>query len=111
MSEFKTETISIAGLPTITFEVRGATMRAELAGAKLYAEIRDPVYTDRNLGPAADLRLTDATGFVLADLIVNGRPERNLTENVTDIGSALLWSHWRYQESQRQALDSAQPTT
>lgn len=96
MSEFKTETVSIDGAPSITFEARGDTMRAELAGAKLYAEVRDPVYTDRNLGPAADLRLTDATGFVLADLIVNGCPERTLTENVAGVGAALLWSHWRF---------------
>jgi len=27
----------------------------------------------------------------------------NLTENVTDIGSALLWSHWRWVQSQEAA--------
>jgi hypothetical protein len=46
-----------------------------------------------------DMRLTDATGEVLADLVVNARSHRNMTENVQDIGSALLWSHWRHQQA------------
>ena len=95
MTAFKTESVSISGAPSITFEFNGDTCRAELAGAKLYAEVRDPVYKEPNLGPAADMRLTDAKGEVLASIIVNGRAHRNLTENITDIGSALLWSHWR----------------
>jgi hypothetical protein len=100
MGDFTTQTISVTGAPDIMFEVRGDTIRAEIEGAKLYAEVRAPVYTDRNLGPAADLRLTDANGEILADLIVNPRSHRNLTENVTDIGSALLWSHWRYLQAE-----------
>lgn len=99
MSEFTTKSISISGAPEITFEFRGDTCRAELAGAKLCAEVRAPVYTDRNLGPAADLRLIDLDGEILTDIIVNGRAHRNLTENITDVGSALLWSHWRHVQS------------
>lgn len=84
---FTHKTVSIAGAPDITFEIRGETCRAELGGAKLYAEA---------CADGADLRLTDARGEVLADLLVRPRAHRNLTENVTDIGAALLWSHWRY---------------
>lgn len=92
MSEFTIETVSIAGAPDINFEVRGGTMRAELAGAKLYAEACGE--------EEADLRITGADGFVLADIRVNRREGVNLTENVRDIGAALLWSHWRFVEAQ-----------
>jgi hypothetical protein len=87
------ESISTAGAPTIDFRFDGDTCRAELAGAKLYAEVC-------NDGRRCDLRLTEATGFVLADLVLNERSERTLTENLMDIGSALLWSHWRFTQSQ-----------
>ena len=87
----KHEMISTSGAPTITFDVRSDTIYAELAGARLYAEARG--------GESADLRLVDASHEVLADLVVNRRAHRNLTENVMDVGSALLWSHWRYVQS------------
>lgn len=87
---FTTESVSIAsdGAPSIIFNVDGDTMRAELAGATLYAEVR----RDER---SANLRLTDHDGEILADIVVNERTHCNLTDNVTDIGSALLWSHWR----------------
>jgi hypothetical protein len=84
--------VSTAGAPTIEFKFAGDTVTAELAGAKLYAEA--------SCDERCDLRVTAADGFVLADLVVNARPERNLTENVMDIGSAILWSHWRFTQSQ-----------
>ena len=86
------ESVSIAGAPTIEFRFAGDTVTADLAGAHLYAEASGE--------EQADMRITDATGFVLANLVVKGRAERNLTENVMDIGSALLWSHWRYVQIQ-----------
>ena len=90
------ESVSINGGPTIEFRVRGDVMDAELCGAKLHAELRHD--------GKCDLRLTDATGFVLADLIVNERTEVNMTENVRDVGSALLWSHWRYLQAKDAAV-------
>lgn len=90
MDKFETTSISIAGAPTIEFRVHGDTCRAELAGATLYAEVCDQ---------GADLRLTAADGEVLASLVVLPRAHRNLTENVTDVGAALLWSHWRYTQA------------
>lgn len=89
------ENASISGAPTIEFRFAGDTVTADLAGAHLYAEARGD---DR-----CDLRVTDATGFVLANLVINERPERTMTENVMDIGSALLWSHWRWTEAQKTA--------
>jgi hypothetical protein len=88
---FTTESISIAsdGAPSIAFNFDGDTCRAELAGAKLYAEVRTS-------GVDADLRLTDHDGEVLADIVVNQRAHRDLTENVIDVASALLWSRWRW---------------
>lgn len=89
---FKVTSVSISGAPDIEFHFNGDTCRAELAGASLYVE------GGRKDG-GADMRLTDATGEVLADLVVNERVHRNMTENVVDIGSALLWSHWRHQQA------------
>lgn len=89
---FTVTSVSISGAPDITFRFHGDTCRAELAGATLYVE------GGRKDG-GADLRLTDASGEVLADLVVNERAHRTMTENVVDIGSALLWSHWRHQQS------------
>jgi hypothetical protein len=40
---------------------------------------------------------------VLADLVVNERAGVDLTENLTAVGSALLWSHWRWTEAQKTA--------
>lgn len=95
MSKFDQESISIAGAAPITFNFNGDTCRAELAGAELYVEAR--------ADGGADMRLKDASGEVLADIVVNPRTHRNLTENVTDIGSALLWSHWQYVEASKAA--------
>jgi len=93
---FETTTVSTSGAPDILFKFEGDTCHAELAGATLYAE---GGRTDR----AIDLRVTDSTGFILADLVVRARPERDDTENLTDIGSALLWSHWRWSEAKAAA--------
>ncbi len=92
MSEFETTAVSISGAPDIRFHFKGDTCRAELAGAKLYAE-------GGRADGRTDMRITDATGFVLADLTINTREERDDTENLTDIGSALLWSHWRHEHA------------
>lgn len=98
------ESVSIAGAPTIEFKFAGDTCRAELAGAKLYAEGGRP-------DGGCDLRITDATGFVLANLAIYERPERNMTENLIDIGSALLWSHWRHTQSAPMSSDAEKHTS
>lgn len=92
--------VSTSGAPTIAFEFAGETCTAELAGAQLRAEVRSD--------GRCDLRLTDAAGEVLADLVVNDRSHRNMTENVMDIGSALLWSHWRYVGSVKASVCAAE---
>ena len=92
MSNFETIIISTSGAPDIAFRFAGDTCRAELAGATLYAE------GGRKDG-GIDMRLTDATGLVLANIVVGPRRERNDTDNLTDIGSALLWSHWRWAQA------------
>lgn len=86
------ESVSIAGAPTIEFRFAGDTVTAELAGARLYAEVT-------RVDDEADLRVTDADGFVLANLVVKPCTEVNLTENVIAIGSALLWSYWRFRQA------------
>lgn len=90
---------SEAGLPSIDFHFCGDTCRAELCGATLHVE------GGRRDG-GADLRLTDAGGEVLADIVVNPRAHRDMTQNVIDVGSALLWSHWRYLEAQKLKADA-----
>lgn len=86
---------SIAGLPTITFEFEGSFGRAELAGAKLVADVNDD--HDR-----ANLTITDAQGELLVDLMVRRVPtDENITVSVTRVGSALLWSHTRYVEAMK----------
>lgn len=92
MSNFEVTSESTSGAPTITFAFRGDAFRASLAGAELYGEYEGD---DR-----LRMRLTDAAGEVLADITAHPRSHRNTTENATDIGSALLWSHWRWAESQ-----------
>lgn len=52
---FKVQTVSASGAPDIDFHFAGDTCRAELAGAKLYAEAGRP-------DGGCDLRITDATG-------------------------------------------------
>ena len=93
-TSFESTIVSTSGGPDILFRFEGDTCRAELAGAKLYAE------SHRKDG-GIDMRVTDATGFVLAKLVVLPRMYRDDTENLTDIGSALLWSHWRWSEAKR----------
>lgn len=97
MSEFKVTSVSVSGAPDIKFHFKGDTCRAELAGALLYVE------GGRKDG-GANMRLTDAAGEVLADIVVNERAHRDMTENVVDVGSALLWSYWRYQQASKEAL-------
>lgn len=88
---FTVTSTSISGAPDLKFHFNGDTCRAEIAGAKLYCEARGD--------DGIDMRLTDATGEILADIVVNPRGHRNATENLVDVGSALLWSHWRHQEA------------
>ena len=96
----KLDNVSIDGAPTITFDFLGSTSdelgdvaEAELAGAVLRVEV--------NRDGTADMRITAMDGFVLANITVKPRKGRALTENVMDIGSALLWSHWRHQQASR----------
>jgi hypothetical protein len=91
VSGFKVQSVSTSGAPTIEFTIVGDTLRAELAGARASAEV------DRD--GKARLVVREVFGDCLADLTVHPRPGRNLTENVTDIASALLWSHWRWQRT------------
>lgn len=90
-SSFNVPSVSIGGGPGIVFRFAGAVCVAELAGARLYSEMRED--------GGIDMRLTDSAGEVLADIIVKERAHRNATENLIDVGSALLWSHWRYTEA------------
>ncbi len=93
--EFTMTSVSISGAPALEFRFAGDTCRASTAGAQLYCEMRGD--------GAIDMRLTDAAGEVLADLVVRQRPHRNASENLADVGSALLWSHWRHVEATRAA--------
>ena len=93
MGGFKNESISTDGAPTIEFHFSGALVAAELGGATLSG----CALADNK----ASLRIVDADGKELAKLTVYQHDEsRTLTENVMDIGSALLWSHWRWLRSQ-----------
>lgn len=91
MSQFTAKSVSISGAPDLEFHFAGDTCRATIAGAELYCEMRG----DGDI----DMRLKDAGGEVLADLVVRQRSHRNATENLMDVGSALLWSHWRHQQA------------
>jgi hypothetical protein len=90
-SSLNVPSVSIDGAPEIVFRFAGHTCVADMAGARLYCEMRGD--------GGIDMRLTNAVGEVLADIIVNERAHRNATENLMDIGSALLWSHWRWLQS------------
>lgn len=93
---FKVPNISIAGGPTVDWNFDGDTARADCAGAKAYAE--------RRSDGCADLRVTDAAGEVLADVIVRKAPaDDSITVSVMNVGTALLWSHARYVEAKAQA--------
>lgn len=89
MSEFDVESAPLGGGPVLTFHFHGDTCRAEMEGAVLYAE------GGRRDG-GVDLRLTDASGKILAEIVVMPFGLKSMTENVVDIGSALLWSHSAY---------------
>lgn len=88
---FDVQVESISGAPGFAIHFRGHTLSAQLAGATLYGEAEG---NDRTR-----LRLTDAAGELLADLTIHPRAHRNATENVVDISSALLWSHWRWAQA------------
>lgn len=85
---FSVPNISIAGEPTINFDFAGSACAAELGGAKLAGV----ACSDDD----AQIVITDVEGELLAKLTIHKREHRTLTENVMDIGSALLWSHWRW---------------
>jgi hypothetical protein len=96
MSEFTIPNISIAGAPTIDWQFTGDVARAEHSGAKAYAEMR--------ADGCADLRVTDATGEVLADVIVRKMPhDESITVSLMNVGTALLWSHLRWLQAQQAA--------
>lgn len=94
MSDTKFEQISEspAGAPPITFHFDGDVATAELVGAKLRVE------NEGRYG--ISMRVLDETGEVLADIVLRERVHRSATENVMDIGSALLWSHARWKAAQ-----------
>lgn len=94
MSEFTIPNVSIAGAPTIDWTFTGAVGRAEYRGAKLYAEALD--------SGQARLRLTAATGDVLADVVVFHLPaDESITVSVMNVGTPLMWSHVRWLEAQK----------
>ncbi len=82
-----------AGAPDITYNIVGDTASAELDGAKLYAEL-----TGRD---ETRVRITSADGVVLADVTLHPVSSRSVTENLRDVGAALLWSHWRWVQLQK----------
>ena len=86
--QFEATAESIAeGAPDIRFAFSGDLLRAELKGAVLEGV---------RMEGGSRLRLMDAEGELLADITLHERPHRTNTENVIDIGSALMWSHWRW---------------
>jgi hypothetical protein len=90
---FTCENVSISGAPPITFHFAGSIASAELAGAQLAAiAIEDDERPDDD----AEVVVTGADGFILARMLLRRREGRTTTENVMDVGSALLWSHWRW---------------
>jgi hypothetical protein len=93
MSKFTVTSVSTSGAPDIEFHFEGDTCRADLEGAKLYCE------GGRDDG-GIDMRLQNASGEILADLVVNKRAHRNDTENLVDVASALMWSHWRWRQAE-----------
>lgn len=101
MTEFTVSNISIAGAPAIDWKFTGAVGRAEVSGAKAYAEVVDD--------KLADLRVTDAGGEILADVVVRRvSSDESITESVMRVGTALLWSHLRWIEASRPTTYSAE---
>lgn len=98
---FTIPNVSIAGTPTIEWRFTGDVAHAECAGAKAYAETRSD--------GCADLRITDAAGVVLAEIIIRRLPTEKVTVSLMNVGSALLWSHARWVATQTAApaTDSA----
>lgn len=85
---FTIPNVNLSGGPEIAWTFAGATARAELAGAKAYAEQRGD--------GVADLRVTDASGQILADVVVYKLPaDETITVSLMNVGCALLWSHAR----------------
>lgn len=101
-TNFNQTSVSPSGAPDIVFAFAGDTCKAELVGARLYAEMRGD--------GGIDMRLTNRDGETLADLVLNKRAHRNDTENLMDVGSALLWSHWRYVEAGRVTAEASAPS-
>lgn len=92
MTEFKQTSISIDGAPTIEFTFDGSVGTAEYAGAKLTTDAID--------AERANLQIVDATGTLIADVMVRKMPaDENITVSTMNIGSALLWSHFRWQQA------------
>ncbi len=103
--EFSVPSVSIAGAPTIVFmfntdDAGNGIVDAELDGAKLNASL----FAHGNIS----LQMIDDDGTELASLTLHPREGRSATENVMDIGSALLWSHWRWKRAKatREAIAS-----
>lgn len=97
MSNENKFTIRVDGPYTIEWTFTGAVGRAEHNGAKAYAEALND--------ERADLRITDATGEVLADLIVRKMPaDESITASVMNIGTALMWGHIRWLEASKAAV-------
>lgn len=98
MSKFTVPQESLAGLPKITFEFDGSLCHAAMAVATLTADV-SPFDGDR-----ANLSIVDERGEVLADVVVRKvETDKDITESVLRIGSALLWSHARYVDAKNLA--------
>ncbi len=95
-SHFSFPVESVAGAPRFTLHFCEDTVRAELAGAALYGEMQ--------ADGLVRVRMTAADGEVLADLTLHPRAP---TENVVDIASALLWSHWRWVQAKTDRAPTA----
>lgn len=97
---FKIPNISAAGGPTVDWNFTDDVAHAECAGAKAYAEMRGD--------GCADLRVSTATGEVIADVIVRKMPaDDSITVSVMNVGTALLWSHARWLEARPATAEPA----
>jgi len=84
---FTIPNVNLSGGPEIAWTFAGATARAELAGAKAYAEQRDD--------GDSDLRITDADGEILAEVIVRKlHRDESITVSLMNVGCALFWKMW-----------------